>query len=262
MLSREKPAFYIPHGGGPCFFMDWDPPDAWNKTADYLRSIQDSAGEVKAAVVISAHWEEKEFTVCSGESPDLYYDYFGFPAHTYEIQYPAPGSPDLARRIHGLLEESGIKARLDANRPFDHGVFIPFKLIYPKADVPIVQLSLKAGLDPLQHWEAGRAIASLRSEGVVIVGSGMSFHNMRGFSGGYEKISEEFDAWLTDAIAGDSRKDLLVNWEKAQYARDCHPREEHLLPLMVAAGAAEKEKGRRVFSDFVMNTRISGFQFG
>jgi aromatic ring-opening dioxygenase catalytic subunit (LigB family) len=263
------PTLYIPHGGGPCFFMDWTmgPSDTWEKMAAWLRQLAASLGTVpKAIVVISGHWEEDSFTVTGNPNPPLIYDYYGFPEHTYRLEYGAPGSPALAQRICDLLAQAGLPARVDPARGFDHGVFVPFKLIYPDAEIPMVQLSLKTGLDPAAHIALGRAIAPLREEGVLIVGSGMSYHNMRGFmsrTGG--EVSDQFDAWLT-ATAADAdperRNRKLADWESAPVARAAHPREEHLLPLMVAAGAAETDPGERIFTDRVMGATVSAFEFG
>ncbi len=258
------PALYIPHGGGPCFFMEWTPPDTWNTLGAWLRGLGGSIGAApKAVVVISAHWEEDEFTVGGNAHPPLIYDYYGFPEHTYKIEYKAPGSPELAQKIRDLLAKAGIVSRVDPERGFDHGVFIPFKLIYPKADIPIVQLSLKAGLDPAAHAAAGRALEPLRNEGVLIVGSGMSYHNLRGFGPAFSEASDQFDAWLTEAV-GDAktRNKKLSEWQRAPAARVAHPREEHLLPLMVAAGAGGEDPGSRAFSDRIMGVTTSAYRFG
>jgi aromatic ring-opening dioxygenase catalytic subunit (LigB family) len=268
-MTDRAPSFYIPHGGGPCFFMDWSmgPPDTWDTMAAWLKAMHDAVGpKPDAILVISAHWEEPVFTVTSAAAPPLIYDYFGFPEHTYRLRYDAPGAPALAVEVLALLGEAGIAARADVSRGFDHGVFIPFMLIYPDADIPVVQLSLKAGLDPAEHLAAGHALASLRDRNVLIVGSGMSYHNMAGFMRGLPPDgAAPFDAWLT-AVATDadpSRRDAkLARWTTAPSARDAHPREEHLIPLMVVAGAAGDDIGRRTYSDRVMGSAISAFQFG
>ena len=265
MNSALMPTLFIPHGGGPCFFMDWDPPDTWTTMAEYLKGISKTLPRApKAIVVISAHWEEPEFTVTAHPQPELIYDYFGFPDHTYQIKYPAPGSPALAQEICGLLKINGIPAHQDNERGFDHGVFIPFNLIYPEANIPIVQLSLKHGLDPKTHLEAGRAIAPLRQKDVLIIGSGMSYHNLKRFFHGNDSASNTFDSWLTAAVTASNitdRNNLLTHWSKAPAARDAHPREEHLLPLMVAAGAAENGAGTRTFHDSVKGIALSGYSF-
>jgi aromatic ring-opening dioxygenase catalytic subunit (LigB family) len=260
------PTLYIPHGGGPCFFMEWNPPDTWKRMGRWLSDLAAAIGaRPRAIVVISAHWEEAAFTVMTNPHPKLFYDYYGFPPHTYALRYDAPGDPALAARVASLLKDAGLATGSDAERGFDHGVFIPFKLIYPDADIPIIQLSLQANLDPALHIAAGRALAPLREEGVLIVGSGMSYHNMTAFRGGAAPQSEAFDAWLDKAISGaapQAAQERLSHWQEAPGARAAHPREEHLLPLMVAAGAGGEDIGHRVFTDRVMGAVVSAFRFG
>jgi aromatic ring-opening dioxygenase catalytic subunit (LigB family) len=260
------PPLYIPHGGGPCFFMEWPgDPHTWDQMGEFLRSLGNTLPRPKAIVVISAHWEADEFTVTSHPQPPLLFDYYGFPEHTYQLQYPAPGSPPLAQKIQDLLVAAGIPARADAQRGFDHGVFIPLLLVYPNADIPIVQLSLKTGLDPATHVRAGNALASLVDEGVLFIGSGMSFHNMQGFfRGGFAHPSRQFDQWLTAALAKmpiETRNALLAEWEKAPGAMESHPRSEHLLPLMVVAGTAGDNAGRKIFETQIKDSTISAFSF-
>lgn len=265
----SQPSLFIPHGGGPCFFMEWTmgPRDTWNRMADWLRGLAATLPtRPKAVVVISGHWEEDAFAVTSAANPALIYDYYGFPKHTYRLTYPAPGDPALAARMVGMLAEAGLPARADDQRGFDHGVFVPFKLIFPDADVPIVQLSLHGSLDPALHLDAGRALAPLRKDGVLIVGSGMSYHNMRGFGDPRSRRhSDMFDAWLTETIArtdASSRNEALKNWASAPAARAAHPREEHLIPLMVATGAGGDGPGEKVFTDHPMETTVSAFRIG
>jgi aromatic ring-opening dioxygenase catalytic subunit (LigB family) len=264
--SDLLPSLFIPHGGGPCFFMDWDPPDTWKKMGAWLGTLAGSIGvKPKGIVVISGHWEQPEFSVTGSPHPPLIYDYHGFPPHTYQLRYDAPGAPALAQQIAGLLSQAGFPARVDPQRGFDHGVFIPFKLVYPKADIPIVQLSLKVGLDARTHIEVGRALEPWRKQGALIVGSGMSYHNLRGFGGEFGETSDQFDAWLTDAVCApdaQTRNQKLQQWQTAPNARLAHPREEHLLPLMVASGAAGEDLGRRTFTDRVMGVTVSAYQFG
>jgi len=166
----------------------------------------------------------------------------------------------------GLLQTQGIAAQQVAQRGFDHGVFIPMKLLFPEANIPVVQLSLHTSLDPVHHLLTGRALQALRDEDVLIIGSGMSFHNMRAYGNPqYAPISDEFDDWLTHAVQAEpqERDQLLAAWTQAPRARDCHPplSEEHLLPLMTVAGAAGNSGGRKVFSDRVMETTLSAFAF-
>lgn len=266
MDSKKLPTLFIPHGGGPCFFMDW-PGDThmWDHMADFLRNLIKTVGaRPKAILIISGHWEEAEFTVGSNPQPSLIYDYHGFPAHTYALTHPAPGAPELAARVQNLLTEAGLPAHLDTQRGWDHGVFIPLKVMNPDADIPVVQLSMKKGLDPATHIRAGAALQALRSEGVLIIGSGMSFHNMRGFSPAFKQASQHFDDWLADMATQDEteRNTLLQHWQDAPNAREVQPHPDHLLPLMVAAGAASADKGKRIFQDTVMNVVVSAIAFG
>lgn len=266
--GARMPVFFVPHGAGPCFFMDWNPPHTWDRMAAFLKGVAGTLPQApRAIVVVSGHWLEPGFSVTGGARPPLIYDYSGFPAHTYELAYPAAGEPVLAARMARLLEIAGEPVRIDPQRGFDHGVFIPLKLMFPKADIPVVQLSLRRDMDPAAHIAAGRALAALRDEGVLIVGSGMSFHNMRGYGDArYTPVSAAFDGWLTATVesAAPRREALLREWASAPHARDSHPPggEEHLLPLLVAAGAAGDSEGRRVYSEEVMKTTLSAFRFG
>lgn len=266
--TARMPTWFVPHGAGPCFFMAWNPADAWHKMAGFLRSSASTLPQrPKAIVMVSAHWLESSFTVTSGQTPELIYDYHGFPPHTYDLKYPTPGAPELASSLTELLGQANLPANSDVTRGFDHGMFIPMMLMFPEADIPVVQLSLLKSLDPEVHLQAGRAIASLRDEGVLIIGSGMSFHNMRGYGNPrFGPISDAFDGWLTQTVEmpWDKRHQALVDWEAAPSARLCHPpyAEEHLLPLMLVAGTAGEDAGRRVFSDQVLETTISAFCFG
>ncbi len=266
--GQTMPTLFVPHGAGPCFFMDWNPPTAWNAMAAFLKGIAATLpARPTAIVLVSGHWLQSTFSVTTAARPTLIYDYHGFPPHTYELRYPAPGDPALASRIAGLLDGAALGGREDAQRGFDHGMFIPLKLMFPDADIPVVQLSLRSDLDPRAHIEAGRALQALRGEGVLIVGSGMSFHNMRGYGDPrFAPISDEFDHWLTAAVElpPGERDWALQRWEDAPAARLCHPprAEEHLIPLLVAAGAAGDSNGRKVFSDRVMHTTLSAYRFG
>lgn len=266
-MTVAMPSYFVPHGAGPCFFMDWQPADAWDTMAAYLRNIAAQLPErPKAIVVVSAHWQAEQFLVTSAPEPELIFDYYGFPPHTYELEYPAPGEPALAKRIVSFLNQAGLPAAEDAQRGWDHGVFIPLLMMFPEADIPVVQLSLRHDLDPAAHQAVGRALSELREEGVLIVGSGMSFHNMRGYGDpSFTPDAAFFDRWLTEAVGktGQTRIDALNHWSQAPSARRCHPprQEEHLLPLMVAAGAAENVAGQRDFTDQVLDVALSGFVF-
>ncbi len=263
----RMPTLFLPHGAGPCFFMDWQPADTWDGMAAFLRGIATTLpARPRAIVLVSGHWQAPRFTAGSHPQPSLIYDYSGFPPHTYRLEYPAPGDPQLARRLATLISGQGQPADVDPDRGLDHGVFIPLKLVFPDADIPVVQLSLRADMDPAAHIEAGRALAGLRDEGVLVVGSGMSFHNMRGYGDPrFSPIAAEFDAWLTATVESGpaERERRLREWTQAPHARLCHPprAEEHLLPLLVAAGAGTGGRGRRIYSEQVLETTLSAFRF-
>ena len=262
------PVAYIPHGGGPWPFVDLPIFERSEVTAlaEFLSGLpQELAAEPKALLVISAHWEEPVPTVMSSPKPPMLYDYFGFPPESYEITWPAPGEPQLAGRVQKLLGDAGFETAADAERGFDHGTFIPLKVMYPKADVPTIQLSILRTLDPETHIALGSALAPLRDEGVLIVGSGMSYHNLRNLMTRQGRAeSEAFDAWLRDVATADpeARNKGLQEWATAPSARRAHPREDHLLPLMVVAGAAGSDRGQVGFSGLFGDARISAFQYG
>ena len=264
-MSRQ-PTYFISHGGGPWPWLDGDFRRQFDRLEASLGAIAREAGKPRAVLVVSGHWEEPRFTVMSGAQPGMVYDYSGFPPHTYEIRYDAPGAPQVAARVKELLEGAGIASGLDEARGFDHGTFAPLYAMYPDADVPVLQLSLKAGYDPAEHLAAGRALAPLRDEGVLIVGSGLSWHNLRMFGASARPHSQAFDGWLDQALAAppQERTRLLERWDSAPAARLAHPREDHLIPLMVAAGAAEGEPATRVYheQDFMGGVTASSYRFG
>lgn len=266
MQAPLMPAFYIAHGGGPCFFMDWSPigpKDTWYKMERWLRGLaQTLPRQPTAIVVISAHWETPQFSITAKSNPKLLFDYSGFPKETYELTYPAQGDFGLSKTIESLLSSAGLNPRMNHDRDFDHGVFIPLKLIYPEANIPIVQVSLRTGLDPEEHFRLGHALAPLRTQGVLLIGSGMSYHNLGEFFSGQPSASLEFDTWLTDAVESPDlkkRKDLLLRWKGAPGARRAHPREEHLIPLHVIAGSSDTTQGTKIFSDTIMGQKISAY---
>lgn len=260
------PTLYISHGGGP-----------WPHIEEMRQRFAVTAAELmklpltlpvrpKAILVITGHWEASQFTLSTSEHPPMEYDYYGFPEHTYHLQYPAAGNPALAKRVGDFLKSSGIHFAEDPARGFDHGVFVPMMLMYPQADIPIVMLSMKSSHDPLEHIKLGETLAPLRDEGVLIIGSGLTYHNMRGF-GRHESYepSVKFEAYLNAAISNpdpQQRNQALIDWEQAPFARLVHPREDHLIPLMVVAGAAGDSIGQRLFTDTVFNVVMASYQFG
>ena len=247
----RMPTYFISHGGGPWPWMpDWRAMFA-NLEASFVQMVRDLPERPRAILMISGHWEDARFAVMSSANPPMVYDYHGFPAHTYDVVYPAPGAPDLARRAAGLIAAAGLPVRLDDRQGFDHGCFVPAFVMYPDASVPVFQVSLRHGYDPAEHLALGRALAPLRDEGVLIVGSGLSYHNLRLFGPGARVPSEAFDAWLAESMAlpPAARTDRILHWEQAPHARTCHAQEDHLVPLFTALGAAEADPARMVYHD-------------
>jgi len=221
------PVYFLSHGGGPWPYVD-DMRQLFARTEREFKALPDRLpAKPKAVLVITGHWEEDAFTVSTAEHPPMMYDYGGFPEHTYHIQYPAPGSPALAARVKNLLSDIGLPVGEDPQRGFDHGTFVPLVLMYPAADVPVVMLSVKSTYDPEEHIRVGQALACLRDEGVLIMGSGLTYHNMSGMGRKTSApVAEAFESYLGSAIAQSDwrvRNDLLIHWENAAGARLAHP---------------------------------------
>jgi len=236
---------------------------------DYLQSLGKELEQPKAILVISAHWEESQTTVTSAKQPQLFFDYYGFPEETYQISYPVPGSPTLARQVIEYLVAAGINAKEDMQRGLDHGCFVPLKLIYPEANVPVVQLSLTRDLNPETQINVGEAIAELANQGISIIGSGFSFHNLQVLMNRDKTVMQKsvhFDSWLNRHVTApelswEEKETALINWDKAPDAKFAHPREEHLLPLHVCFGAAKKLNlsAENNFNKTMLGAKISGF---
>ena len=259
----RMPSLYIPHGGGPSFFMTGERKQRYLQTENFLRSIQGVLpGKPEAILIITAHWETQIPTLTGGVHPDLIYDYYGFPAETYTLTYPAPGSPALAQRAADLLVQSGFPATVDVDYGWDHGVFIPLKVMYPEADVPVVAMSLHVSLDPNLHSHLGRALRPLRDENVLILGAGMSYHNLGNFAE-QAPASYAFHDWLDRTLEGtwDERCQGLARWHLAPGGLASHPRQEHLLPLMVASGAGSDASGRSIWRGQIGPTCIGAWAF-
>lgn len=265
-MSAKMPTLFISHGGGPWPYIP-EMKKQFQKTAQWLTDLPKTFPEQpKVILSISGHWEENEFTVSTAKNPEMIFDYSGFPDYTYQIKYPAPGSTEVASRVQQLLTEAGIKNQTDATHGFDHGTFVPLVLMYPQANIPVVSMSIKAKYNPLEHLKLGEALKSLRDEGVLIIGSGLSYHNMRGFgSSSADSVSKQFGGWLEKAVTEpniEKRKQLLQEWEKAPAARQAHPYEDHLIPLMIVAGAAGQDLGKVEFIDHVMGVDMASYRFG
>jgi aromatic ring-opening dioxygenase catalytic subunit (LigB family) len=258
------PTYFLSHGGGPWPFIP-EMKTAFRKTVEALQALPASLPtKPKAILSITSHWEEDEFMVSSAAQPQMIYDYGGFPEHTYHVKYPAPGSPEVAMRVQELVKNAGMNCGVDSARGFDHGTFVPLVLMYPNADVPVVSVSIKKGYDSEEHIRFGEALAPLRNEGVLIVGSGLTYHNLRMFGPSGSKISEEFETWIFAAISAEKtekRTEGLNHWEQAPGARIAHPQEDHLIPLMAAFGASGRSRGRRLFTDRVWDVTMASYLF-
>lgn len=266
--SRSFPTYFLSHGGGPWPWFEDESREVYGKLEHSLKSLVSELGRTPEAIlVISAHWEESDFTIIGNPRPGMIYDYSGFPDYLYQIEYPAPGAPEVAKRVSELLTQAKIPSKVDLSRGFDHGVYSVLKPMFPDASVRVLQLSLKSDLNPESHLQLGRALAPLREEGVLIMGSGLSYHNLRRFGAAGKKPSAEFDAWLQTSLletAPETRTQKLIQWERAPAARLSHPREDHLIPLLVAVGAAESEEARLIYyeTDFFDSLTVSSYQFG
>ncbi|MBJ6759481.1 dioxygenase [Myxococcaceae bacterium JPH2] len=246
---RHAPALFVSHGS-PMVALDADA---------YPRALHDfgaSASQARALVVVSAHWEtEGEVAVTSSEAPPLIYDFYGFPAPLYQLRYPARGAPGLAVDIVALLREAGIPARAEPTRGLDHGVWVPLRHAFPDARVPVIQVSLPADAEPAEVARLGEALRPLRSEGVVLVGSGGLVHNLRRVNfrskeAPVEPWAAEFDGWVASRLASRDFAGLQA-WRGAPNAALAHPSADHFLPLFFALGAALPEDGiTSVFEGF------------
>jgi len=262
-IENRAQIIYFSHGGGPLPILG-DP--GHKKMVDFMRKLPSQLTKPEAILVISAHWEEKVATLLESQNPPMLYDYYGFPDQAYEIIYPAPGNPELAGRIAELLKKNNIFAQTDPKRGFDHGLFIPLKMMYPEADIPAIQLSLLRSLNPAEHIALGKAMRELMNENILVIGSGFSFHNINAFFGQANSMldpsNDAFQNWIIETCAGSmsqsEREQRLVEWEKAPSARYCHPREEHLLPLHVCVGMADKT-AKVIFDDQILGKRGVAF---
>ncbi|MGK2848480.1 MAG: DODA-type extradiol aromatic ring-opening family dioxygenase [Minisyncoccota bacterium] len=263
MSQQHAQIIYLSHGGGPLPLLG-DP--GHHAMVEFMKSLPSKIRKPDAILVISAHWEERKVTLLGAEHPTLLFDYYGFPPETYTLTYPAPNDTTLVKKITTLLANNNIPSDIDMKRGFDHGTFIPLKLMYPNADIPTLQLSLLHNLDPVEHIVLGNALRGLLEDNILIIGSGFSFHNQRAF---FKQVidapdpdNEAFQNWLidtcTDAHTQSEREQLLIDWEQAPSARYCHPREEHLLPLHVCVGITE-HPAKLVFNDRILSKRSVAF---
>lgn len=262
-VAGKARIIYFSHGGGPLPLLG-EP--GHKAMVAFMHTLPEQLRKPDAILVVSAHWEEDAATLLGASTPALFYDYYNFPEEAYQVTYPAPGNPALAEQIVELLERNRIPAGMDSKRGFDHGLFIPLKLMYPEADIPALQLSLVRGLDPARHLSLGKALRELMTQNILVIGSGFSFHNMRAFiwdgSNPPDSGNDDFQNWLIETCTGNisppQREKRLMDWENAPFARYCHPREEHLLPLHVCAGMADGP-GDVIFDDYILGKRAVAF---
>ena len=230
------PSLFLSHGS-PMVAVTSDP------AHDFLAGLGTRLGRPRAILVASAHWETASPVVGAGTRHRTIHDFRGFPPALYELRYDAPGDPGLAGQVVELLGAAGLRAGTDTVRGLDHGAWVPLLLAYPGADVPVVEVSVQPQLGPAHHFQVGRALAPLRAEGVLVIGSGAFTHDLSRFRGQPEDAPEAadvaaFSGWMDEALLAGRRDDLLSYRHKAPYAVAQHPTEEHLLPLFVAMGAA------------------------
>lgn len=263
MPPNQAPVLYLPHGGGPLPLLN-DPNH--QMLTQFITGLGHKLATPAAILVISAHWETAQPTLTAADNPALLFDYSGFPPESYQLSYPAPGAPQLAAQIAEKLQQAGFNPQLNTNRGWDHGVFVPLLMLRPQADIPVLQLSLLKGLDPATHIALGEAISFLRQQNVLIIGSGMSFHNMQAFFRQdlvRDAQVEAFNQYFIDSLQPQhsyaEQAKRLINWQQAPDARLMHPREEHLLPLHVCFGAAKGSTAQLLFNDKVLHKTVLAF---
>ncbi|GGA36465.1 DODA-type extradiol aromatic ring-opening family dioxygenase [Dyella nitratireducens] len=239
------PSLYISHGS---------PMTALHpgKVGKRLAEIAAQLPRPKAVVIATAHWLAHQPSVGGAAQPETIHDFYGFPRELFEVQYPAPGAPGVAAQVMQLLDHAGLKPRLDTTQGLDHGAWVPLRLLYPQADIPVVPLSIQPNLGPAHQYAVGRALAPLRERGVLVIGSGSITHNLHDFRAGYSETNEApyvrpFIGWVEQKIKDGDVNALLDYRRQAPGAERAHPTDEHLLPLYVALGAAgEQVDGQRI----------------
>jgi len=261
--NQKSQIIYLSHGGGPLPILN-DP--SHGKMIRFMENLPSILNKPDSIIVFSAHWEEDIITIQSGSEPGIVYDYYGFPDAAYHLNYPCKGNSKLAEKVAELFKECGIEYRMDNHRAYDHGSYIPLMMMYPNADIPVIQVSLNHNLDPLTHLNIGKALRRLNNENILIIGSGFSFHNMRqfDFTGKdiEDKLNDEFQDSLIQICCNENdiekRWQYITEWEIIPGARYCHPREEHLLPLFVCAGLSNCN-GTKIFDDYILGKRAIAF---
>ncbi|MBN2795736.1 MAG: dioxygenase [Clostridia bacterium] len=259
MSNQKGQVIYCSHGGGPLPILG----DASHeKMVTFMEKLPNQLHRPEAIVLFSAHWEAPVITIQNNAKPELLYDYYGFPNASYNLKYPCRLDQELASRIGLLLEKASIEFKYDEKRPYDHGMFIPLLLMYPEADIPVIQVSLKHNLSPSDHLNLGKALQPLLEENILFIGSGFSFHNMGAFDFSGQDVkdpaNDAFQEAIThlccDNLSKDEKWHGLLNWTTLEGARYCHPREEHLLPLHICVGLSQSN-GNKIFDDYIIGKR-------
>jgi 4,5-DOPA dioxygenase extradiol len=244
--AGAPPAVFVSHGA-PTLLLEGGP------AVDFLAGLGRELGKPSAVVCLSAHWETDAPAVSAAAHPETIHDFSGFPPELHAMRYPAAGAPALAERVRALLADAGLPCAVDPARGLDHGAWVPMKLMYPAADVPILQLSVQPHRDPAHHLAVGRALARMRGGGVLVLGSGGAIHNLRALRWGAdtpEAWATGFADWLDRAVAAGATDDLVHYRERSPGGTRAHPTDEHFLPLFVALGAGGAGKGKRLHTSF------------
>lgn len=244
----KAPVLFVSHGA-PTLISENGP------TCGFLRDLGSTQTRPSAVLAVSAHWETERPTLSASAQPETIHDFYGFPDALYRMRYDAPGAPQVAARAASLLDAGGIPSAIDRVRGLDHGAWVPLMLMYPDADIPVLQLSIQPQLVTAHHVSVGRALAPLRDDGVLILASGGAVHNLRALAWNRTDAPEPwargFDDWLVQRIESGAVDDLVGYRERAPGGAQAHPRDEHLMPLFVALGAAgENSAGRRIHQGF------------
>lgn len=255
--SATVPALFVSHGA-PLFAIDAG--TTGPALTQWGQGLRAQFPGLRGVVIMSPHWMARSPQVMTGPQPATWHDFGGFPPALYQLQYPAPGSPALAQEVLSLLQAAGVAAQGDAARPFDHGAWVPLMHLFPDADLPVVQVALPASAGPAEVYALGAALRGLRSQGVLVVGSGSMTHNLSEFFGGAREPAPyvlEFSRWIEDALARGDMQALLSYRSQAPHATRAHPTEDHFLPIFFALGAAGDDLQPQYLSREVMYSMLS-----
>lgn len=258
MRVSTLPALFLSHGA-PLFAIEAG--STGPALTRWGAALAQAPGDLRGIVIMSPHWMVRTPAVMANPAPATWHDFGGFPPALYELQYPAPGSPVLAAEVRELLQGAGMAADSDAERPLDHGAWVPLMHLFPKADVPVVQVALPLGYGPAQVLAMGRALRSLRAKGVLVIGSGSMTHNLREFFGGEREPSPyvvEFSRWVESAVVRGDKAALLDYRRQAPHAQRAHPSEDHFLPIFFALGAAGWGEDEAVQADYLSREVMYG----